>query len=133
MTEIEVVQEFYAVMAVRNFDRLFELVDEECVITQDPALPWGGRFVGHDGVAKFAMALVYHIDSQITVETCFMADGEVIVYGRTRGHVLVTNVQFDFPVVHRWTIREGKVVAAHLATDTPAMLAAINAPADHQP
>jgi ketosteroid isomerase-like protein len=128
MSEIEVVQEIYAALAVRNFDRLFELIDEACVITQDPALPWGGRYVGHDGVAKFAMALVYHIDSQVTAEACFMADGEVIQYGRTRGYVLANNAQFDLPTVHRWTIRDGKAVAAHLATDTPAMLAAISAP-----
>ena len=128
MSDIEVVQEIYTVMAARDFDRLFELLDPECVITQDPALPWGGRYVGHDGVAKFAMALVYHIDSTVTPEECFMADGDVFVSGRTRGHVLVTNVQIDLPVVHRWTIRDGKAVAAHIATDTAAVLAAINAP-----
>src|SRR5687768_6263257 len=99
MSEIEVVEEIYQALAARNFDRLFELIDDECVITQDPALPWGGRYVGHDGVAKFAMALVYHIDSTVTAEASFMADGDVIEYGRTRGYVLANNVQFDFPEV----------------------------------
>jgi ketosteroid isomerase-like protein len=128
MSEIEVVQEIYEVLAVRNFDRLFELLAEDCVITQDAALPWGGRYVGHDGVAKFAMALVYHLDTTVTPEAFFMADGDVFLYGRTRGYVLANNVQLDLPVVHRWTIRDGKGVAAHIATDTAAILEAINAP-----
>ena len=55
MTDIEVVRAVYAAMAERDFDRLFELVDPACVITQDPALPWGGRHVGHDGLATFAL------------------------------------------------------------------------------
>jgi ketosteroid isomerase-like protein len=128
MSDIEVVQEIYATMAARNFDRLFELIDEECVITQDAALPWGGRHVGHDGVASFAIALVYHIASKVTAEAYFMADGDVIQFGRTRGQVLANSVEFDLPEVHRWTIRNGKAVAAHLATDTPGMLEALAAP-----
>jgi len=40
MTDIEVVRAVYAAMAERDFDRLFELVDPACVITQDRALPW---------------------------------------------------------------------------------------------
>ena len=52
----------------------------------------------------------------------FEADGEVVQVGRTKGTVVATGVPFDIPEVHRWTIRDGKAVAAHFAIDTPAML-----------
>ena len=129
MTEIEVVREVYAAMAARDFDRLFELIDPTFVVTQDPALPWGGRHVGHDGLATFALTLTGAIDSAVTTEALFQADDEVIQCGRTRGTVVATGVAFDIPEVHRWTVRDGKAVGAHFAIDTAAMLEALAQPA----
>ncbi len=125
MSEIEIVQAIYEALAERDFDRVFELVDPACVVTQDPALPWGGRHVGHDGLATLGLALSSAIDSAVTIEAMFMADGEVIQLGRTRGTVHANGVAFDVPEVHRWTVRGGKAVTAHLAIDTPAMLEAL--------
>jgi ketosteroid isomerase-like protein len=124
-SDLDVVRAIYSAMATRDFDRLFALVDEECVITQDPALPWGGRHVGHDGLGKFAFALTGAIDSAVTHEALFAADGDVVQYGRTRGEARASGKQFDIPEVHRWTIRDGKAVAAHFSIDTPAMLEAL--------
>ncbi len=127
MSDIEIVEAIYAAMAARDFDKLFAMIDPECVITQDERLPWGGRHEGHDGVATFATALTGTISSAVTVLAMFAADDEVIQYGRTAGTVVATGVEFDVPEVHRWKIREGKAVAAHFAIDTPAMLAALEA------
>jgi len=125
MTDIEVVRAIYAAMAARDTARLFELIDPECVVTQDPALPWGGHHVGHDGFATFALALTGAIDSAVAIEAVFAADGEVIQCGRTQGTVRANGVAFDIPEVHRWTVRDGKAVAAHFAIDTAAMLEAL--------
>jgi hypothetical protein len=123
--DTDVVREIYAAMAARDLDRLVALVDPECVITQDPALPWGGRHVGHDGLATFALALTGSIDSAVEMEAVFSADGDVIQMGRTRGTVRANGKVFDLPEVHRWTIRDGRAVAAHFAIDTPAMIEAL--------
>ena len=125
MTDIEVVRAIYAAMAARDTVRLFELIDPECVVTQDPALPWGGHHVGHDGFATFALALTGAIDSAVAIVGVFAADGEVIQCGRTQGTVRANGVAFDIPEVHRWTVRDGKAVAAHFAIDTAAMLEAL--------
>jgi len=125
MTDIEVVRAIYAAMAARDTARLFELIDPACVVTQDPALPWGGHHVGHDGFATFALALTGAIDSAVAIEAVFAADGEVIQCGRTQGTVRANGVAFDIPEVHRWTVRDGKAVAAHFAIDTAAMLEAL--------
>ena len=123
--DIDVVSEVYAAMAARDIERLLGLIDPDCVITQDDRLPWGGRFVGHDGFAAFALALTGAIDSKVTTEAMFTADGDVIQCGRTRGVALGSGTTFDVPEVHRWTVRDGKAVAAHFAIDTPAMLRAL--------
>ena len=125
MDEIEIVRGIYEAMASKDVEHLTAVLDEDCVVTQDPRLPWGGHHVGHDGFLQFALTLTGTIDSKVTIEAIFSADGEVIQYGRTRGTVVATGASFDIPEVHRWTIRNGKAVAAHFAIDTPAMLAAL--------
>ena len=125
MSDIEIVQRIYEAMAARDLETLASLVDEACVITQDAALPWGGRHVGHPGFLAFAGALTGAITSAVTSDAMFMADGDVIQVGRTKGTTVAKGTPFDIPEVHRWTIRDGKAVAAHFSIDTAAMLAAL--------
>ena len=58
----------------------------------------------------------------------FEADGDVVQFGRTRGTTVDTQTPFNVPEVHRWSIRDGKAVAAHFAIDTAAMLDALGRP-----
>ena len=120
--DVETVQAIYAAMAAGDITRLFELIDPECVIVQDDRLPWGGRHVGHDGFATFGLRLREHIASQVTTSAMFTADGDVLQVGKTAGHAVATDTPFDIDEVHRWTIRDGRAVAAHFSIDTPAML-----------
>src|SRR5262249_27067814 len=123
--ELDVVQQIYAAMAARNLDTLARLIDDSCVITQDPDLPWGGRFEGFEGFATFGLTLTSTIESAGTTEALYLADDEVIQVGRTRGTVVETGTAFDIAEVHRWKIVDGKAVAAHFAIDTPGMLEAL--------
>jgi ketosteroid isomerase-like protein len=123
--DIAVVRDIYQGMAAKDIERLIQLIDPECVITQDSSLPWGGRHVGLEGFAAFAAALTGNIDSAVTTDAMFAADGDVIQVGRTRGTTVRDGTAFDVAEVHRWTIRDGKAVAAHFSIDTPAMLAAL--------
>ena len=127
MDDVEVVRAIYAAMAARDFARLFELVADDIVITQAERLPWGGRYVGHDGFATFGLTISSTIDSAVTIDAVFAADDGVIQCGRTKGTVKATGAAFDIPEVHRWRLRDGKAVEAHFAIDTPAMLAVLGA------
>jgi ketosteroid isomerase-like protein len=122
VSDVAVVERVYQALADKDVGALFELFRPDCVITQDERLPWGGRFVGHDGLAAFATALAGTIDSAVSAEAIFQADGTVFQFGRTRGTVRDTGATFDIPEVHTWTIREGRVANAHFAIDTAAML-----------
>ncbi len=122
---IEVVRGIYAAMHARDIEAVLAVVSPELVLTQDPRLPWGGRFEGPDGFATFGLRLVEAIDSAVTIEAVFEADDEVIQMGRTKGTVRASGAAFDIAEVHRWAIRDGLAVRAHFAIDTPAMLAAL--------
>ena len=124
-SDVEAVRSIYEAMAAGDIARLFELIDASCVVTQDPALPWGGRHVGHDGFATFGLTLRSTIDSAVTIDAIFAADDEVIQVGRTKGTVRANDVAFDIPEVHRWKLRDGKAVEAHFDIDTAAMLDAL--------
>lgn len=123
--DIAVVEAIYAAMAASDLATLFDLLDPAIVVVQDDRLPWGGRHVGHDGFAHFGLTLRQHIDSTVTMHGLFSADGDVVQMGRTTGRVVATGVPFDIPEVHRWTVRNGKAVAAHFSIDTPTMVAAL--------
>ena len=125
MDDIEVVAAIYRALDERDIESLLTLLDPAVVVTQDPALPWGGRFVGHDGFGRFGEMLTGTIDSTVAIEALFMAEGDVYQVGRTRGVVRATGAPFDLPEVHRWTIRGGRAVQAHFAVDTETMLAAL--------
>jgi uncharacterized protein len=126
MSDVDLVRSIYEAMAARDLERLSQLIHPECVISQDPALPWGGRHVGHEGFASFAGALLGAIDSNVTTEALFAAGDEVIQFGHTRGTVRSNGTSFDIPEVHRWQIRDGQVIAAHFAIDSDAMLRALS-------
>jgi ketosteroid isomerase-like protein len=122
---IEIIKRIYGAFEHQDLDAMLTLTDPDCVITQDASLPWGGRHVGHEGATTFASALIGATDSAVTVESLFHADDQVIQCGRTKGTVRANGKAFDIPEVHVWTLKDGKVVAAHFAIDTPAMLEAL--------
>ncbi len=125
VSDLDVVRAIYDAMAARDFGQLFTLLHPDVVVTQDPRLPWGGRHVGHDGFATFGLTLTSTIDSAVTTEAIFEADGDVVQMGRTKGTVQATGAPFDLAEVHRWTIADDLATTAHFAIDTPGMLAAL--------
>ena len=128
MSDVDVVRDIYAAMAGRDLERLVELLDPAIVVTQDPVLPWGGRFVGHDGFATFGLTLTSTIDSAVEILAIYEVDGDVVQFGFTRGTVVATGARFDVAEMHRWTIRDGRAVAAHFSIDNATMLAALAVP-----
>ena len=122
MSNLEIIRDVYGLFAGKELDRLLELVDTECVITQDKDLPWGGRHEGLDGVMTFAAAIGGTIQSTLTSDAMFEAGDQVINFGRSRGTVLATGAAFDVPFTHVWTIHNSKVTAAEFFIDSSAAL-----------
>jgi uncharacterized protein len=124
--DVEVVTRWYDAMARQDVEALLAALHPSCVITQDPALPWGGRYEGHEQIGEFFLRLVGNIDSRVETFAIFAADDVVVQMGRTRGTVRANGAAFDIPEVHVWTVRDGLAVAAQFRIDTPAMLAVLH-------
>jgi len=125
VSNIEIIQQLYEAFAAEGLDGVPALCDPNCVVTQDEALPWGGRYEGSGGVATFGVALGGTIHSVVTADALFEAGDRVVQYGRSRGTVLSNGAAFDMPAVHVWTLRDGKVAASEFHIDTQAMLLAL--------
>jgi uncharacterized protein len=125
MENIAIVREVYEAFERQDLEGLLNLTHPSCVVTQDPALPWGGKFKGHEGVTNFALLLMGTTSSSLTIGELFEADGKVIEVGRTTGTVIANGNAFDIPEVHVWTVKDYKIIEVHFCIDTPAMLAAL--------
>lgn len=125
-TALEVVASAYEALGGEDPDAFLALLDDDVVLTQDPALPWGGRFEGRDGVATFAITLVGEIESAVAIEALFQAGDRVVQYGRTRGTTRTSGTAFDIPECHIWTVRDGRVTEMAFYIDTAAMLEALS-------
>jgi ketosteroid isomerase-like protein len=122
---VEVVEELYAAFATRDVERALACLADDVVMTQDDALPWGGRFEGHDGALTFFGTLVSTIDSAVTHLAMYQAGDTVVQYGRTAGTVRANGASFDVPECHVWRVRDGKIVAGEMLIDSEAMLDAL--------
>jgi ketosteroid isomerase-like protein len=125
--DVEKIEELYRAQQKRDIRSILMLMSEEVEIMQSSELPWGGHYTGHDGVKNFLTKLTEHIDSQVQVERMIDAGDKVAVVGRTAGKARKTNLEFDVPIVHIWTMREGQVVRFEPYIDNATMLAALSA------
>ena len=127
---VEVVARFYRAAAEGDFETALSVIDPTVTVWQTEALPWGGSYEGIDGFITFFGKLRETITSQVETEEMFSAGEHVVQMGRTRGTVNATGASFDVREVHVWGVRDGKLVSLRSHIDTPAMLAALEAPGD---
>lgn len=126
MSELEArIRAAYAAYDLNDRASILDLFDPEIEIRQTPLLPWGGRFRGLEEAAEFYRRLAQHVDSRVEPQQVFEAGDTVVVTGRVRGTARATGSEFDIPVVHLWTFRDGRVVGFQPHVDTPAMLQAL--------
>jgi ketosteroid isomerase-like protein len=123
----DLVAGIYEAMAGADLDEILKRCHPDVTITQAESLPWGGHYEGKEGLIEFVTKLITTIDSKVAQDVIFEAGDHVVQRGRTQGTVRATGVEFDVPEVHVWTIRDGKVEAAHFYIDTPLMLEALAA------
>jgi ketosteroid isomerase-like protein len=123
--DVERIQELYRAFEKRNVLMVAQLMSPEVEIRQSAELPWGGEYKGHGGLQTFAKKLLEHVDSRVIIEQYIDAGECVVAMGRTVGKTRSNQVEFDVPVVHIWTLKEGRVVRFEPYIDNATMLAAL--------
>ncbi len=94
------------------------------------SIPYAGTFRGPAEVTKFFQALATTQSGQRLTMPEFVASGDkVVAIGRYACTVTATGKYSDAPVVHVFTIRDGKVAAFLDFVDTAAVVEAYSAAA----
>lgn len=122
---VQTVRRIYDAFARGDLDAVMEHCVPDAGISQDPALPWGGRYVGRDGVAEFASRLMGTVDTEVIPQGIFQAGDRVVQYGRSRGTVRHNGVAYDLPECHVWTFRDGLVTGVEFFVESGEVLAAL--------
>ncbi len=123
--DIEKVEEIYTAYQRRDFKSVLMLMAKDVEIMQSAELPWGGLYLGQDGVRRFLNLLAEHLDSRILIERLIDAGDRVVTVGRTVGKARKTQLEFDVPLVHVWTFHDGLVTRFEGYIDNPTMLAVL--------
>jgi ketosteroid isomerase-like protein len=93
----------------------------ELIFEGSSAIPWAGNRRGHDGWLSFFQAIGESLDDIAFAETMkpFAVQGDHVVFsGRYAARVKSTGKRIDSPLVHLWTVRNGKVVRCQELTNT---------------
>jgi hypothetical protein len=123
--DLEKVQEIYGAYERRDLVSVFQLLAKDVEFIQSTELPWGGHYIGHDGVKQFLAVLREHVNSRVILERLIDAGDRVVAVGRTVGKACATQLEFDVPVVHVWTLQDGQVARFEAYIDNATMLAAL--------
>jgi ketosteroid isomerase-like protein len=91
-------------------------------------VPWVGEWRGIDGWTKFFQTLGTHLDAITVKMQPFAAQGDRVVFaGRYTAKVKATGKGIDSPLVHLWTVRNGKALRCQEMANTAAEAAACGA------
>jgi ketosteroid isomerase-like protein len=123
----KVVLAVYEATMAGDRERVLSLLDENVEWVIPDALPYGGRFEGHEGVSETRRVANEHFvpGQTFSRDHVFRSVDQVVVIGRMHATVRATGEELDVPFAHVWTVRDGKVVARHQYTDTESILIAL--------
>ena len=130
---IRLIQDVYAAFSRGDIPAVLNSLDANAGFSfEAPAsIPWAGNRQGREGWTQFFQALGAAAD-QITLQMePFAAQGDnVVMVGRYQARAKQTGRHIDSPLVHLWTIRNGKVAQCREMTNTAAEAAAFAAKAE---
>jgi uncharacterized protein len=94
-----------------TFDLLAPFFSRDVVLHQAEALPYGGTWRGHEGMARFFLAMSEVWESFNMVEQEFLATGATAVV-LTQVHVRAraTGRELAFPILQTVTVKDGQII-----------------------
>jgi ketosteroid isomerase-like protein len=126
-TNTQLIEDLYAAFNRGDIPAVLSYLDPQAQLHfEGPAsVPWAGNRSGVDGWTQFFQAVGANMENVAIDMQVFAAQGDrVVCTGRYSARVRSTGKFIDSPLVHLWTLRNGKVVLCHELTDTAAEAAA---------
>ncbi|MFD7548505.1 nuclear transport factor 2 family protein [Streptomyces sp. NPDC059578] len=113
-----------------SFDTLAPFFAPHVELHQADALPYGGTWRGHEGMARFFLAMGRFWEEFELLEQEFLATGETaVVLTRVRARVRATGRELRFPILQTITVEDGRITEVRpFYWDTQAIVDACAAP-----
>jgi ketosteroid isomerase-like protein len=93
-----------------SFELLAPFFAPDVELHQADSLPYGGTWRGHDGMARFFLAMGEVWESFDMVEQEFLADGETaVVLTQVRARARATGRELTFPILQAITVKDGRI------------------------
>jgi ketosteroid isomerase-like protein len=127
---IDAVQGIYDAFSRGDVPGVLGRLDQgaELAFEAPSSVPWAGQWRGTDGWTKFFQTLATHLDGITVKMQPFAAQGDRVVFaGRYTAKVKATGKAIDSPLVHLWTVRNGKALKCQEMANTAAEVAACGA------
>ncbi|MFR9726618.1 nuclear transport factor 2 family protein [Streptomyces sp. MS19] len=97
-----------------SFDLLAPFFAPDVVLHQADALPYGGTWRGHDGMARFFLAMAEAWESFEMEEQEFLATGETaVVLTQIRARARATGRELGFPVLQTIRVEDGRIAEVY--------------------
>jgi ketosteroid isomerase-like protein len=126
---VEAIQNLFRAVEERDLETYLAAWDHEVVIREPGSLPYGGEYLGPEGVRRHASAWLrtwsdLQPGAKRKLGAAFFDAGEhVVVRWRLRARALANDTTLDMPMVSLYRLRDGKVVRAQMFySDTAAVL-----------
>ncbi|MGW5211685.1 nuclear transport factor 2 family protein [Streptomyces sp. NPDC004051] len=113
-----------------SFDLLAPFFAEDVALHQADALPYGGTWHGHDGMARFFLMMGEVWESFDMMEQEFLATGETaVVLTQVRARARATGRELSFPILQTITVKDRRITEVRpFYWDTRAIADAYAAP-----
>jgi uncharacterized protein len=125
--DVDRIEEFYEAWRKRDLKTMALLLTEDVEVVHSAELPWGGRHVGREGMQQFLQSWLEHLEARLVLERLVDAGEQVVAVGHVTGKARHTQLEFEVPLVHVWTVRHGQIVRLESYLDNATLLAALGA------
>jgi len=125
-TATDIVNRFYAAYGAGDYEQVAELLAPDIEWTMPSSVPYGGRFVGPDGVRAYLDQLSNYVEKG-SLEDMEMYDSgdHLVVTGtwRSRGK---SGGEFETRFANVFAIQDGRIASLRGSHDTATVLQALN-------
>lgn len=127
--EVKRLKSFYDNVARGDFTSARQHLEPtvEWIGPEAPGLWFGGVHRGPDAIFKEVVEPAYGriADFRVKIKRFYEVGDHIIAVGRATGRTKMTGRELDTPVVHVWTVRNGKFTQCQTYHDVPKWLEAL--------